>query len=189
MIEGAEYSIECLDPGEVKMAKVLIRNNKITIKQLNEFLAERNRYEQSGKRYLGDILVEKKFITQEALDEFFAENNQLYNEFCHKLVDEGFLRQEQLEAILAHEDASTNMVSALEKQGIMTRESFTKLFSKRVNALRLGDWLLTKKAITGEKLKEALELQSIYRLEDYLVYYKISSKELIVRVKEKLGLS
>ncbi len=188
MIEGAEYSTDSLDPREVKLAKVLIRNNKMTVAQLNDFLKERNRFEEDGKRYLGDILVDRKYIEQDVLDQFFKENNDMYHTFCERLVFEGFLTQEQFEAIKSHEEASTNLVSALSKLGIMTRDSFSKLFSKRVNALRLGDWLLTKKKIKEENLKSALDEQNVYRLHDYLLFYKIVNKELMDKVREKFSI-
>lgn len=188
MIEGAKYSDESLSQSEVKLARVLIRNNKLTVDQLNVFLKERNRFENDGKKYLGDILVERKYIDRGVLDQFFKENNDLYLAFCERMVVEGFLSEEQLETIKAHEDAGTNVMSALSKAGIMTKDNFSKLFSKRVNALRLGDWLLTKRKISEENLDMGLKEQNVYRLDEHLLFYKLMSEEFLEKVKEKLSI-
>ncbi|VAX24529.1 hypothetical protein MNBD_NITROSPINAE02-1984 [hydrothermal vent metagenome] len=177
-----------LDPNELKIAKVLLHNKKITNDQFNKFLKERNRFERNGKRPLGDILVEMGYIQKNVVDQFFKEHNDLYLDFSKRLVQEGFLNQELLEKLMAHKDAKTNIVAALENLSIMTRENFINLYSKRVNALRLGDWLLIKKKIDNAKLEKALKYQSIHRLEDYLVYHKIVDENMIKKIKDKLDI-
>jgi len=68
-------------------------------------------------------------------------------------------------------------------------DNFIKLFSSKVNALRLGDWLLAKRKIAPEVLKKALQEQKIYRFEDYLVYHGILPRATVDLLKEKLGLA
>lgn len=184
----AKVTVDILEPNELKVAKVLLHNKKITKEQFNKFLVERNRFEREGKLPLGDILIEMGFIQKNVVDQFFKEHNDLYLNFAKRLVQEGFLSKEQLERLMAHKDAKANIIAAIEKLSIMTRENFIKLYSKRVNSLRLGDWLLTKKKIDNEKLNKALKRQSVHRLEDYFVYHKIIDKDLIKKVKIKLDI-
>ena len=189
MLDESDPRIKNLDAGEVKLAKTLEHNNMLTREQFNEFLELRESFEKKGKRYLGDILVERGFVRQEDIDEFFVENNEMYIEFLDRLIDEGFLREEQKDRVMADEGARTNVVSVMEKLGIMTKESFIKLFSKRVNSLRLGDWLLTKRKIDGARLKKALEEQGVRRLDDYLVHRGIVEKDKLEEIKKKLRIA
>ncbi len=184
----AQGTVNILDPNELKIAKVLLHNKKITNDQFNRFLKERKRFERDGKLPLGDILVEMGYIQKKVVDQFFKEHNGLYFDFAKRLAQEGFLSEELLNKILAHKEAKTNIVAAIEKLSIMTRENFINLYSKRVNSLRLGDWLLIKKKIDNAKLEKALEYQSVHRFEDYLVYHKIIDKDMINKIKNKLDI-
>lgn len=188
MFDESDPRLSVMDQSEMKLAKVLLRNNKMTEDQLNNFLSIRADFEKSGKRYLGDILVHRGYVKQEDIDEFFSENNQMYIKFLDRLIEEGFLSEEQRDEILADELSKQNVVAVLEKGGIMTKESFIKLFSKRVNSLRLGDWLLAKRKLSEETLKKALQEQSANRLEDYLVFHGIAKKDLIEGIKKKLNI-
>lgn len=188
MSTDALDSADILLPEELKIAKVLLHNKKITKDQFMAYLKERDRFEKEGKRPLGDILVEKGLIKREVLSEFLKEHNDFYREFCKQLVEEGFLRQEQLEKILKHEDSSTNIVSSIDKLNIMTKTNFIILYSKRVNSLRLGDWLLHGKKITLDQLKLCLAEQRVYRLDDYFIYHKVVTREIMEKIKDKLEL-
>lgn len=181
--------VEGLGASEAALARALLGENVLTESQLEDFLVLRERFDKDGKRYLGDIMVERGYISQGVLDEFFAQNNEMYLEFLDELTETGFLREDQKERILADEGSKTKVVSVLEKLGIMTKESFIKLFSKRVNSLRLGDWLLAKRKIDKEKLSRALAEQNIYRLEDYLRFHKILDEARLAKIKEKLGIA
>ncbi|MGK7345805.1 MAG: hypothetical protein ACNS63_08345 [Candidatus Nitrospinota bacterium M3_3B_026] len=173
----------------MKLARALLGGNMMTEDQFEDFLGLRERFDQGGKRYLGDIMVERGYISQDVVDEFFAQNNEMYLEFLDELIETGFLREDQKERILADEGSRTKVVSVLEKLGIMTKESFIKLFSKRVNSLRLGDWLLAKRKIDKETLEKALKEQNIYRLEDYLRFHEIIDEARLAKIKEKLGIA
>lgn len=183
-----EAIIESLDPSEVALAKTLLANNRITQDQIKDFLLLRKRLDNEGKPYLGDILVEKGHITKETLAEFFSENNHLYRTFLSTLVEGGYLNESQRQKILGDPESAKTIVAVMEKQGIMTKDNFIKLFSSKVNALRLGDWLLAKRKIDPSLLKNALEEQKIYRFEDYLIYHGILPKETVDAIKDKLGL-
>ena len=184
-----EAIIESLDPGEVAMAKVRLAKGRITQDQIKQFLVTREKLDREGKPYLGDILVERGLITKETLEEFFAENNHLYKAFLDSLVDGGYLGVEQRRRVLNDPDSAKTIVSVMEKLGIMTKDSFIKLFSNKVNALRLGDWLLAKRKIDQDVLKKALAEQKIYRFEDYLVHHGILPRETVEMLKEKLGVA
>lgn len=184
-----EAIIESLDPGEVAMAKTLLAKGRITQDQIKQFLALRERLDREGKPYLGDILVERGLITKESLEEFFTENNHLYKGFLDSLVDGGYLSAEQRQRVFDDPASAKTIVLVMEKLGIMTKDNFIKLFSSKVNALRLGDWLLAKRKIAPEVLKKALEEQKIYRFEDYLVYHGILPRATVELLKERLGLA
>ncbi|MBF0292818.1 MAG: hypothetical protein HQK86_11755 [Nitrospinae bacterium] len=184
-----EAIIESLDPGEVAIAKTLLAKGRITQDQIKHFLVLREKLDRVGKPYLGDILVERGLISKETLDEFFTENNHLYREFLGSLVEGGYLGAEQRQKVLNDPDSATKIVAVMEKLGIMTKDNFIRLFSSKVNALRLGDWLLAKHKIEPAVLKKALAEQKIYRFEDYLVYHGILPKETVEMLKEKLGLA
>ncbi|MBI4666569.1 MAG: hypothetical protein HY751_09195 [Nitrospinae bacterium] len=183
-----ELDMESLDPNEAKLAKVLLDNGKLTQEQVKEYLDFRADLEKGGKKYLGDILVERGYLPRQVVDDFFTEHNQLYLDFCSRLKDEGFLNREQFNQIMAHPHSDTNVVSVMEDLGIMTKENFSKLFANKVNALRLGDWLLAKRKIDPALLTKALAEQKIYRFEDYLVYHDLAPKSLIDYIKSKLGM-
>lgn len=184
-----EAIIESLDPGEVAMAKVLLAKGRITQEQIKQFLVVRERLDRDGKPYLGDILVDRGLITNETLDEFFAENNHLYREFLGSLVDGGYLGVEQRQRVLDDPESATKIVAVMEKLGIMTKDNFIRLFSKKVNALRLGDWLLAKRKLEPAVLNKALAEQKIYRFEDYLVHHGILPRATVDMLKEKLGVA
>jgi polyhydroxyalkanoate synthesis regulator phasin len=183
-----EAIIESLDPSEVALAKTLLANGRVTQDQIKDFLQLRKRLDSEGKPYLGDILVEKGHITKETLAEFFTENNHLYKTFLSSLVEGGYLNESQRQKILNDPESSKTIVAVMEKLGIMTKDNFIKLFSSKVNALRLGDWLLAKRKIDPNLLKTALEEQKIYRFEDYLVYHGILPRQTVDAIKDKLGL-
>ena len=184
-----EAIIENLDPSEVAIAKTLLAKGRITQEQIKEFLVMRDKLDKEGKLYLGDILVERGHITKEVLEEFFTENNHLYRAFLSNLVDGGFMGVDQRKRVLDDPDSAKIIVSVIEKLGIMTKDNFIKLFASKVNALRLGDWLLAKRKIAPDVLKRALQEQKMYRFEDYLVYHGILPKETVDMLKEKLGLA
>jgi len=187
VINESDPRIGNLGSDEIKLARVLLKNNKITEAQLNEFLDARARFEAQGKRYLGDILVDSGYVKKEDIDEFFMENNEMYLQFIKRLVDEGFMGEDERNRIMADEQSAKNVVPVLESLGIMTKENFIQLFSKRVNSLRLGDWLLAKRKIDKEKLEQALQEQNANKLEGYLVHRKIVGRDLIEMIKQKLS--
>ncbi|MBI5815315.1 MAG: hypothetical protein HZB29_06850 [Nitrospinae bacterium] len=183
-----EPGLERLDPNEARLARALINGGMVSKENFIAFLGFRNKLDSEGRRYLGDILVERGYIRREDVEEFFMENNQLYLSFCEKLANDGYLSDENHAKIASHPDAKVNVVSLMEKLGIMTKESFTKLFSKRVNALRLGDWLVAKRRIDAALLSQALAEQKIYRLEDYLVYHKLITRDGLDGFKRAAGI-
>ena len=184
----SEHGMETIDPSEVRLAAALVKTGLIGKEVIAEFIASRKKRDADGKKYLGDILVEKGFVKREDVEEFFTENNQLYLNFCDKLVEDGYLSGDNHFRIMSDPKSKVNVVSLMEDLGIMTKESFTKLFAKRVNALRLGDWLVAKRRIGAALITQALEEQKIYRLDDYLVFHKILQKEQLESFKIKAGL-
>jgi len=177
-----------LSENEVILARSLLAKRKISGMQFAQFIQLRNRFDNEGKRYLGDILVGRGDLSKETLDEFFTKNNAAYLEFCHQLLDQGFLRRDHHDRIMADERSANNVISVIEDLGIMTKESFTKLFGNKSGAIRLGDWLVENKKVTKEKLQDALAEQTLNNLEGYLVYHKIVDRETIDEFKEELNL-
>jgi len=173
---------------EKKLARILIEKNKLSKKQFGRFVQLRKEFDNKGKRYLGDILVDRGLVSKETLNDFFTENNKFYLRFCDQLLKQGFLQTEQYNSIMDDGRSGVNVVSVIERQGIMTKESFTKFFWNNTSALRLGEWLVENKKLDKKSLDDALAEQSVNNLEDYLVYNKILTMETIDLVKEKLGL-
>ncbi len=173
---------------EKKLAKVLIEKNKLSKEQFEQFIQLRKEFDDKGKRYLGNILVDRGLVSKETLNDFFTENNKFYLKFCDQLLKQGFLQTEQYNSIMNDDRSSVNVVSVIEEQGIMTKESFTKFFWNNTSTLRLGEWLVENKKLGKESLDDALAEQNINNLENYLVYNKILTMETINLVKEKLGL-
>ncbi len=178
-----------LEPDEIRFAKVLMSNKLMAREDFARFLAERRRFDTDGKRYLGDLLVDRGLISADDVERFFQENNRRYLTFLDDLREAGYLSRPQYREVMEDAESSVNVVNALERLSIMTKASFIQLFSKRVNALRLGDWLLTNRKIDKETLEKTLNEQRVYRLEDWLVTQGLMSEEKITAIQRKLGMA
>jgi len=178
--------LDALTADETKLAKVLLHNKKMTDEQLDTFIGVREKQDREGKKYLGETLVERGLITQETLDEFFGQNNKMYLEFCEQMHEKGFIKTSQFKAIMDDEASQKNVVTVIENLGVMTKDSFIKLFSGSYNTFKLGEWLVAKHKVDAAELNEALKEQSLHSLDDYLVYYKIVDSKIIDVVKSKL---
>jgi hypothetical protein len=189
MAEETRLDTSLLEPDEIRFAKVLLANNLLSREKFAAYLAERSRFDSDGKRYLGDILVELALVSADDLDEFFQESNERYLLFLEELVEGGYLPRNQWKEVMDDDEAETNVVNVLERRGVMTKANFSQLFSKRVNALRLGDWLLSHEKIKKEDLDRALAHQRIYRLDDWLVAHKALSREKVDAVRKRLGMA
>ncbi len=178
---------DLLEQLEKDLANVLYEGGKLNRATFDDFIGMRKRSDKDGKPYLGDILVTRGYVDREHVESFFEQNNALYLNFCEELAESGFMSKDQLEKVLADDASKRSVVSVMERLGIMTKASFTKHLSNRVNTLRLGDWLLAKGILDKVKLNNALEEQNIYRLEDYVVYHGIASREEIDKIKSALA--
>ncbi|MBF0169727.1 MAG: hypothetical protein HQK87_01335 [Nitrospinae bacterium] len=178
-----------LEPDEVRFAKVLMGNNLLTREDFARFLTERRRFDTDGKRYLGDLLVDRGLIKSEDVEAFFRENNQRYLTFLDDLTEAAYLSRAQFREVMEDAESAVNVVNTLERRSIMTKANFIQLFSKRVNALRLGDWLLTHRKIDKATLEKTLNHQRVYRLEDWLVTEGLMGKEKVTAIQRKLGMA
>jgi len=177
-----------LGEDEITLAKVLVRNKKMTEDQLDSFIALRKTSHSSGKLYLGDVLVKRGMIKEDALDKFFQNNNKQYLKFISHMVDKGLIGESQAKTIMQYKEARQNVVMVIERLGIMTKASFIKLFLNYKTALKLGEWLVTNKILDEEKLQDALKEQSISNLEEYVVYHNMVDRQTIDQLKQKLCL-
>lgn len=177
-----------LGEDEITLAKILVRNKKITSQQLDSFIELRKKSHSAGKQYLGDVLVKRGMIKEEVLDKFFEKNNEQYLKFIAHMVDQGLLGEGQRKKIMRHKEARQNVVMLIEQLGIMTKASFIKLFLNYQNALRLGEWLVANKILDEDKLQDALKEQSISNLEEYVVYHNMLDRKTMDQIKQKLCL-
>jgi hypothetical protein len=181
-------NIELLSEREKKIARRLLEDKAITEAQFGEFLANRARMDAGGKTHLGDMLIKEGHITKDALDEFFQTNNRIYLDLLGKLTEGGFLSESQYEAVMREEASKTNVVAALEKLKIMTRDSFIRHCSNRAHLIMLGEWLIMKGKIQPQVLERTLEEQHVNNLEDYLVHRKLVGKDRIGRLIDEMRL-
>ncbi|MFQ5432158.1 MAG: hypothetical protein ACE5EN_06590 [Nitrospinota bacterium] len=180
---------EVLDAEENTLAKALRNSKLITEKSLNDYIEFRKKKDETGKTYLGRILVEQGLITDEDLREFVDDSNKLHMEFCDTLLDKGYITEEQLEHVWRRrDDSGEDVIAILEDEGIMTRDSFAKIFDKNTSAgnLRLGEWLVLNKKVTNEQVLSARDLQRINTLSDYLLHNKLITEEALAKVKAGL---
>ena len=180
---------EVLDEEETILAKALQSNSLITAKELNGYIEFRKKKDETGKTYLGQILVEHGLVTDDDLQEFVDQVNELHMDFCDVLVDKGFLNEGQLEHIWRRrDDSGEDVIAILEDEGLMTRDSFAKIFDKNssVGNLRLGEWLVLNKKVTNEQVLAARDFQRVNTLEDYLLHNKLIAEEALKNVKSDL---
>jgi len=177
-----------LGEDEITLAKVLVRNKKMTEEQLDSFMEMRKKSNSAGKRYLGDVLVRRGMIKAEVLDKFFANNNKQYLKFIDHMVERGLIGEGQVKEIMRYKEARQNVVMVIERLGLMTKASFIKLFLNYQNALKLGEWLIANKIVEEDKLQDALKEQSISNLEEYVVYHDMLDRQTIDQIKQKLCL-
>ena len=127
--------LEILDAEEANLAKALQSGGLITKKALNGYIEFRKKKDETGKTYLGRILVRQGLITEEDLQEFLDQSNELHMEFCDFLVDKGYISEDQLEHVWRRrDDSGEDVIAILEDEGIMTRDTFAKIFDKNTSA-------------------------------------------------------
>ncbi|VAX15440.1 hypothetical protein MNBD_NITROSPINAE03-1408 [hydrothermal vent metagenome] len=177
-----------LGEDEIALAKVLVRNKKMTEQQLDSFIKLRKKSHSAGKLYLGDVLVKRGMIKEDPLDKFFKDNNKQYLKFIDHMVDHGLIGDDQRKKIMRYKEARQNVVTVIERLGLMTKASFIKLFLNYQTALKLGEWLVANKILDEEKLQDALKEQSIGNLEEYVVYHNMLDRQTIDQIKQKLCL-
>ncbi|MDH5677141.1 MAG: hypothetical protein OEZ55_04835 [Nitrospinota bacterium] len=180
--------IEYLSERERRIARALLDDGSISLPEFREFLLRRERTDKNGKAHLGDILIKEGHITQQTLDEFFQDNNRLYLALLDKMREGGYISPAQYAIVIKDEVSKTNVVSALEKNNIMTRANFVRLCANRMNLFKLGEWLVMRKKIEPKVLERALEEQRVNNLEDYLVHKGLVKKERISELVEIMGL-
>lgn len=181
-------NIEVLDPGEASLAKVLVRNNLVPAQAVNDFITLKKRLLVAGKPFLGEVLIAMSFITQADLDQFVADNEKDHAEFINSLCQKGFLTKEQHQVIVAtHEKTGKNMASIVADHQIMTKENYNKQFSNSAMALKLGEWLVVIGRVTQERLDKALEFRNVATFDSYLVNRLNFKKEVLRKIKNKIG--
>ncbi|MBI3582244.1 MAG: hypothetical protein HY098_09280 [Nitrospinae bacterium] len=181
-------NIEVLDPNEAAMAKVLIRNNLAPVQAFNDYISFKKRLLKYGKPFLGDILFAMDYITKDDLDLFEDESEKEHSGFIESLCQKGFLTQEQRDDLLKQQkETGTHMAALIIERQIMTKEIYNKLFQNSAIALKLGEWLVARGKISAEKLDEALEFQKVANLENYLVHHLKFNKEVLGKIKAKMG--
>ena len=181
--------LEVLDEEETLLAKALQSGGMIAEEALNGYIEFRKKKDETGKTYLGKILVEQGLVTDDDLQEFVDISNELHMEFCDVLVDKGFLNEEQLEHVWRRrDDSGEDVIAILEDEGLMTRDSFAKIFDKNTSAgnLRLGEWLVLNKKITNEQILAARDFQRVNTLADYLLHNELITEEALEQVKAEL---
>jgi len=181
-------AIAFLTDREKKIAGHLLANRIISETQFREFLDKRKKIDTGGKAFLGGMLVGKGLLEAGALEEFFQTNNRIYLDLLGQMKDGGYLSEAQYAAVMRADESKTNVVAALERLNIMTRESFIRICSNRVNLLKLGEWLVMNGKLKREVLEEALEEQHVNNLEDYLIHRKLVGRDLLAGLVDIMGL-
>ncbi|MBI5177950.1 MAG: hypothetical protein HZA04_01660 [Nitrospinae bacterium] len=183
---GEDLSI--LDRDEALLASVLVKNKLVPEGAVDEFARHKRTVLESGKPYLGEVLIELKYLTQADIDQYMKEYEADHNEFLDMLGKEGYLSPEQMKEIKAKRDETGHdLISLVSELNIMTKESYARIFNKRSNSLRLGEWLLTNRKLTQEQLDAALKVRNITRLDEYLVHRQYCTQQTLNRVKEKIA--
>ena len=180
-----ESKLSALDAEEAAFARTLFQKKMISKRDLNGYIDFRKNKDEKGKTYLGEILIEQGLITADDLQEFVKEIDGVHMEFCDTLLDKGFLTEAQLETIWRRrDDTGEDVISIMEDLGIMTRDSFARIFDKNSSAgtLRLGEWMVLNKNVTNEQILAARDLQRINTLADYLIHNKIVGRKEIDKV-------
>lgn len=179
--------LDILDKEEIYLLKALMHLKLVTEGQANEFLEYRRRRQEHSKKYLGQVLIELGLITQADIDQYVKENHAGHVAFINQLTSEGYLTHDQHELLFRKEkETGHDLISLINELNIMTRDSYSRIFNKRTSVLRLGEWLLVKHKVTKERMDEAVNIQKIVSIEDYLVHGNMVKRDIIDKVKEKL---
>jgi hypothetical protein len=184
----AILNIDVLDPSEVALAKVLVRNNLVREDAINDFINLKKNLLVSEKPLLGEILIGMKFITKADLDLFMTSHEKEHLDFVDFLRQKGFLTLEQRDLVVKkHQETGQNIATLLSEQQIMTKENYNKLFNNSVIALKLGEWLMVNNKVKKEELDMALAFRNVTTLENYLVNRHNVKKELLQKIRMKIG--
>ncbi|VAX21066.1 Flagellar synthesis regulator FleN [hydrothermal vent metagenome] len=174
---------------ELWIANELLRNEYITEDDFCKFADLRYRFDLEGKSYLGDILLRRKLITEEVLKEFLKINNNVYTKFCSVLRDQGLINKDQFQEIMDDKKSGEDIIAVISEHKVMSRDNFMKLFNSVSRSPKFGEWLVHNKYVGKSDVVDALREQGINSFEDYLIYNKLVSKDVLDSLKYKMELN
>ena len=175
---------------EAHLARVLLKNKLLKQEDFDRYLKFREKRDMSGKDYLGDILIKQGLITPEERDEYVEESTKHHLKFCDRMYETGFLTDEQRDLLMKeHKATGKDIVTLLAELGIMTRDTFARLFdkNKEVGIPRIGEWFVRKNKLTNDQVLAARDLQRVNTLIDYVIQNNLIKKEIMDKVLEKIG--
>ncbi len=187
VINVADLDFDALETKEKNLAKVLLKNNLMTEEVFGKYLKFKEECDDMGKQSLWKVLLRLEYLTQGDLDEYIEERKEPYIQFCKTLVNDGFMEQEQWEAVQEQCKNGKEIVMALSDENVMTRDNFLRSFIRHTGEPRLSEWLVSKAKLTAEQLKNAKKLQRECRLSDFLIQHGFCKENVVRKVEEKIA--
>lgn len=173
---------------EAFLARVLLKNKIVKPEDVEKYVGFKKMESEIGKAYLGELLIKLGVIKQAVMDEFIEENDQRHLEFCGKLAQDGFFSKEQNDLVVkTHNETGKDVITVLSDKGIMTRDTFARIFNQKTGGLKLGEWLVLNRKVSQVQIDKARKLQTAKSLEEFLVINGSILEQDIKKVKDKIA--